>query len=803
MKEAAWILALATCACGCARAQPAAAPPLETAEPAPPTPAPMPKPVAGPSPGIAVAAPEATGPGGMTGTKTPAEWVAAIKVRAAADEPGRELRMLRLAAGRYLTHGCAAKKGAKLSRDRGEVQLREFMSGRGKAILAKLRAGEELAGDEEPYRDVVRAAWLMVGVAAGDKKNKTRGHPYYLADVLSLTKADTDEAKKYVGRAYAHGPSTLYRGYVEGKLDAGDIDDLRLYRLVCASRGVGECQHAYMLGLHPRAPARHKKFPFWGGGYTRNIRRRIVGTPLLDLRLPRMETVRARPGYSDVARSEYGFRYPLRPEGVLEFLEPMAGTRRGKDVKGVPTVEAVMQPPGERDPPGYESFGALTGEKPLLIFANAAEDEPMSWAFGIVPTLLKSYEDAITWRFVTVTIHDWYYASRHWRYFTEESRGYHTQHHSWSEEERARRMTMRLVQHPQHDNVRILIDNNHQHFKDRYASGGGQNQFWLFGTDGVVKHHNGNAFKSMLEINRMECALARLLKSGGAGAMATTGDQLVELPRDPVLAVRGARARSFDDGTVLADWRGGTLRVRLTAHAGVTLDGRTSTRGALKAGDAFTLVCRLGDQKEVRGFTWPQTRTWKRPEKPSTFAIGAASLTVVRKGGAQTTDHDVLEIVKVEGLESIVACGMRAQRDRRLKSALRLEHREGHTYRGGVVKAVDASRRTITVTPWSYDANALSGRRILEKWKDEGTVFYLDEDTKGRHACLERWLAAAGADEMYYLDDAVAYTLNGRFVAGFDDITAGDRVTVRYRTADDSRRPIPVSMLRISRIAGK
>ena len=104
---------------------------------------------------------------------------------------------------------------------------------------------------------------------------------------------------------------------------------------------------------------------------------------------------------------------------------------------------------------------------------------------------------------------------------------------------------MRLIQCPQ---VRVpaLVDTPWHTAKDRYASGGGQNSFWLIDTDCVLVHRNGGPFRPLNEGNAMEHALRQLLAAGGRGVLPREPDHRAFEPVRPTVVLHGASVTAVD-----------------------------------------------------------------------------------------------------------------------------------------------------------------------------------------------------------------------------------------------------------------
>lgn len=768
--------------------------------------------------------------------KTPEQWVAEIKVEANTEQPSEEIQTLRLAAGVYVSNhtGRDTVDHPELKFPDSARRLLAFMNGRGKVILGKLRSEQALTAEEEPYRLVVLGCWLKAG---HDLAGKSKAHELYLHPILLSDEKAKQQSVKFYRQVIEQGLRTLTKGYVERQLSAEDIDRIRLYRM---AKGMQWGEDAFLpssLGIHElRATGRS----YGGHGEQRDIQAARIGKSMLPMRLATLEGVRARATYDDAPMNAYGFRYPFLPEGVLEFLEPMTGYVPGKAVNGNPAV--FIKPEFQTSPPRTEGLpkelllsDMLVG-KPVLLFVNDATDCALEAHIHGVPTILKAWEDRINWSYIQVNIHDTYYASGLFHDYLLNQPGRHPQHHAWSEEERARRIGMRLVQNPQNDNTPVLIDTNYQHFKDLYASCGGSTKYWLFDSKGTARLMVCHTRLLVPTINMMEFGLSQLVASDGKGRLdlphtasdpdrrigadvralvegkgstALWAEPLTYCPEDPILILKDGvvsevSAAGFKVKIMLADGER-TISCRLTSRARVMVDGAvrpSAGLGGLKPGMHVIAKCRFSDLGFKGELEWPKyTYNWSTAPKP-TNRLFFEGLTVTAEQLSNDYDSDTWDMtpVAIDGNGVFPVRWVKASEKEWARDILaEIIPPSDMIWRGGIVQHVDRAKQTISVRPWPYNQEKLDGRHILKQWQDEGREIYLSDIAKARHACVTRWLADEGKDETFYCDDAVVYTLNGLYVADFNDIEVGDRITVRYRVDDDTASVIPASMVRISR----
>jgi hypothetical protein len=792
-------------------------------------------------------------------TRSPEEWVARIKAEAAAEKPSQELQTLRLAAGVYITHGTAQPKDTMDSWSQKYPEsakaLLSFMEGDGKRILAKLRAGQALTAEEEPLRRIVLGCWLKAGY---DLSSKKKAHSLYLHNLLLPDEAAGQEAVEFHEEVTERGTKALVKGYIQRELSAADVDRIRLYRIAQGMRGVGEAFLPMTLGIHEFKAHGHAGAV--SGHRDDDIYLGRLGKPLVPMRLATLEAVRAREAYDDKPRTEYGFRYPFMPEGVLEYLEPITGYMPGQAVGGNPAV--TIKPEFQTRPAeggGEILLSDLTGGKPLLLMINDAVDCALIRHIYGTPTILKAWRDHLDWAYIQVNIHDWYYASVDWRDYLG-GPGLRPQHHAWSEEERARRISQRLVQNPQNDDMRILVDTQHHHVKDLYAAGGGATHYWVFDAAGnaVFKYSHTRCLTPT--INMLEYALSCFVEGGcrdhlelpydttrerrtradfhavlkGRGPTIVPSAPHTIWPQDPVLLIQHSTILDVMDDRFTIKVRLGngehviTCRPTRRAHVEVrTGKGTLSSRALRDAAEGPRPAASLADLKpgmrvvakcrfSAMGFKGnvvhtPYVYNWsKTPKARQTVVFPGMTAQVEQVCDDYGSDYICLTPVELDRGGEVPVFWVRAAEGEKWPEGnwQNLDYVEASPsretlWRGGIVTRTDDATRTIEINPWPYDRERLDGRHILEQWQNEGRTVHLDDVTRARHAAVARWLASEGKPEVYVCDDDVAYTLNGLYVAGFHDIRVGDRVTVRYRVQHDASETIPASMVRVSRVGTK
>lgn len=730
-----------------------------------------------------------------------AQWVEAIRAEAKGEGADPQTQLLRLGAGVYITHRYHGGDDLKTYRyPEAIVALREFMAGPGQGILGKIVSGEELNGDEARYRLIVQALFLWAG------HQQTQASPSPRAFALPLDAGALQRAKAEYTRVVENGRAALRSGYLAGRLTAEEVEAIRLDRIVQGRRGIGECFLPSHLGLHPLATRGTAQD---AGHGVPEIERAQVGQQFFDARLPSLAAVRARAGYSDAPAYRYGFEYPLRPEGVLEFIEPMLGYEPARSAQGQPCVQG--RKPGGPPEEGWEDLSALIGPKPLLLFMNDGVDEPLLRALELVPVTMQAWAEHADWRFVAVNIHDWHFAAGNYNDYLSRD-NWREQHHAWSQEERARRFSMRLVQCP-HVDVPALVDSPAHIVKDRYAAGGGQNSFCLIDSDGTIAYRGGGPFRPLGEANAMEHALSLLLASGGKGTVPRQRDLRVLEPARPVAVLHGGRIAAVDaDGQTLQtqfsgeDGQSWGIECRLSPQVRIELDGELVDGARLQAGDRVQIRRFLGALGPMaRDRLPPRVQPWEKSPEAQVDLAGR-KVTMRRSQDGYVADYDLFTILRCDGDMAVAPRLVRAWRNTApppdTEPNAALWPRRVTLWRGGRVEAVDVQERCIRVKPWPFDTRALTGRKIIGEHRSRGTPLFLDDLATERLACVERWVQNTGQSQTFRLDDAVDFTVNGLLDGGFGDLREGDAVTIRYECRYDGAAEIRPEVVRISRPPG-
>ena len=708
-----------------------------------------------------------------------------------------KIKQLQLAVGVYLTHRQAQASIKRTRFPKSAEALLQYMEEGGRDALHQL-AEEGFPLNEAKTYDPERLLLLGVYIkyGSGHSNPKKKHAALYLDHALQFSAEQTKAAAEFYKKLVNEGQLALKRAYVEQGLSLSDFDLIRQYRIACATKGVGECFLPFHLGLHPDYLT---GIPRGAGHGVGSIQKGAIGKPIPDIAMQKLESVRKRDHYSDLPQVEYGYRYPLLPDGIKEFLEPMPGYEPGPQVKGKPTMQLKDAFKGASVQDGQESLQGLVQDKPVLLFINDAVDAPLTRAIEMMPTLMKAWREHYDWRFIQVNIHDWFYASNAFKDYLEPPRWYN-QHHAWSEEERARRISMRLVQFPQNDNMRIFVDSKHHSVKNRLSSGGGQNSFWLVGTDGLIKYHCGGPFIPMQICNNIEFAMSRL-KAGAGVKCAPANQQLCHVPADPRVVVKGLVVRSINDDQLRVDWETeqGTqaLDLQLTAHPRISVNGVIKSIDDIRQGDVLQVYTRLSDLA-VRDFTMPAIERGKRESAIVEERVGEAVLSLKRICENYRSDADLLMLSAASGLKHVKVCKVQVDQTAK-KNKPGYLWANGHVlWRGGVVTHIDPTRQVLRLKAWGKLTDHLTGINILQQWKEHDYAVHLDASTQKRHALVKEW-SSDGDEIEVFINDFAFMTINGQFSGRFKDVIVGDRLTLRYRLSDAEISPLPVDFIRISR----
>ncbi len=714
-----------------------------------------------------------------------------------AQQNDERLAELQLAAGVYLSNKGARETAEKTGFPGAAAALEQYMAGEGKALLAKVRAGEALTEEEQKYRNVVLAVWYRVGHSAGSdiKKDRELEHEYYLADELDLSADDMRQAYADLGKAREHGIEVLRQAYLDGgMLTAEDLQAIEDLRIAYSGQSISEMYLPAQLGFHPLAPRSKPDGDFsWG----HEVRRQLPGTKVPDVRRATLEAVRERDSYTEIPDFARGFRSLVRPDGVVQYLEVMSGYEM-TEVDGTPVARLPddLTGPGEE---GTVSVQEIVDGKPVLFFHNDPVDLPLTRAIDMVPVVMKAYEDVFDFHFATVGIHDRNYAANRYYEFANPSGSLRVgHHHTWDEEERARRLSVMLVQWPQSDVFPASVDNMFDHTKDRFAGNGGQNRYYLVGHDGVISHENAGPFEATNEFNVAEGAMIRLLENGGTGVVEEADKLPYFAPSDPDLLITSADVTKVDSDGIELSWNGNTFRVEPTEHAHVTLNHELAELSDLQVGDKAIVFSRLSRVMPGVSFEWPDVGH-ERLSEPMALEQDGRTFVGRRLGHMNSMDQHVLLLNDLDGIDVLPGTQIMGLRDQKRHNRQETYANTRIIWRGGRVTAVDPQTREVTVAWHDYDTDGVNGRSILKEWDDEGIEYKLDRDTKRRHEIVETWIEAGSGESKLHVPDHCAITLNGQYQ---DDLVVqpDDFVTARFQLNVMDQETPPTNFLRITRL---
>jgi lysophospholipase L1-like esterase len=168
-----------------------------------------------------------------------------------------EFASIRLAAGWTMMNYSGKKSQA------GEIakelpKLTRWLEKDGYRMLKQILEGKPLAAEEESYRAITLALYLRAGI---DYSKETPLADRALLLDLDRINSGRQACLRYREQVNQAGQMALRKGYLTGRLNAGDVDAIRLYRIAQAQRGVRECFLPAHLALHPMDDGKVRKFP--------------------------------------------------------------------------------------------------------------------------------------------------------------------------------------------------------------------------------------------------------------------------------------------------------------------------------------------------------------------------------------------------------------------------------------------------------------------------------------------------------------------------------------------------------------
>jgi len=475
-----------------------------------------------------------------------------------------------------------------------------------------------------------------------------------------------------------------------------------------------------------------------------------LGDPAPDFTLLRAEAPLASPHYSD--RNPYDPTDVLRPAILREYLLLMQGYEPHPKTPGRAVAKPIAVPEGrEAD---YVTLSSFRGRKPVL-FVLANPTDSWCWHWKMAPVLQPLQDacgDRIAFFFINTTIHDTYMPARD--YF-EPAAARHSAVHDLSLEERARTSKMFHMHWPQ-CTTPYLLDDMAQRTRNAWRDQGGGAYVVLVDLDGrlaYVDYHRdipphwgpkavGFPYEFVtIRMNHLESRLARFAAGGFRYAPA------IETPfpawrRDPEL-----------EGTVAAvDPAAGSLAVKLPKGAQRRFAVAPTTRVTLDGAPARLPDLKPGDRARV---LWPKAQ--RNAEAPTARGIEA---------GRGTLDP--------------------ARR---------------HTvWMGGLITAVDAQSRILTVVRHKLQPETLRGWNFWQQAGDRATPH--DPSTKTRLGTLARWLRETDRTRRFLVDAAVDLFVDGR-AAALSDLKPGRPVGILYPAWQDAAERILPIQIRAYSLGGE
>jgi len=258
----------------------------------------------------------------------------------------------------------------------------EWLRTDGAELQARWLAGETIPEDEARLLWVARAAWIW------------RGDRLLMRRRRGFDPADADEAAcaDYVEKLEQRGSEAMKRGYFGEQLSAEDMVTLREYRILADARILGLPVWPYELGIQERSGARgtpQKYLP--------------LGSPMPDLKWPRMEALLNSPHYTD--RPTRHPRAVMLPDAVEDFLSLFRGYQVRQAADGRRFVVGVPPDPGD-DPENTVALRSFRGRKPVALFVASATDCFWARAVAYLRSIQAAYDEKIEFIWVNIRLWD-------------------------------------------------------------------------------------------------------------------------------------------------------------------------------------------------------------------------------------------------------------------------------------------------------------------------------------------------------------------------------------------------------------
>lgn len=470
------------------------------------------------------------------------------------------------------------------------------------------------------------------------------------------------------------GYSAVVHGYCGMKLARKEVQAIgRLWNILILKSGDDGCYLPRHIGLDRPFdaelfdPATHQ----WPGRAGRGFPADLIGRPLPDILLPRLDAVLARPGFKDLSGRRDDPEPLFRPGATraLPFLGLMRGYEARIDAEtGLTEVTPLLSAQPSIDSAECQRLSELGRGKIVLIATGNVGDPYVNSYLPALAVLKAAYGDRVEFAIVAGAGSAGYKGYRfpfHATFFGERPVKLH------ADIEDVARYCKRWMMNIGNLDVPVLLENEYYHFTEIVQCRYGNDDFTLLDSQGRVAYikgsrRTGGLTPSVLLLNLMETEIQALLANGGRAPADHTADYfnpwelwgrlLVPQPggglkvREDRSAPEGAEY-PFDKSTLSIygdsgrSWFVGRI-VGLDAE-----DGTISVRNAQTDPDPLRWYMAWSQPNVMREEKTPNVREYEkwleRGETPIVFKIGPKTTTWLNGTACVTSDYSVGDRVGV------------------------------------------------------------------------------------------------------------------------------------------------------------
>jgi hypothetical protein len=664
-----------------------------------------------------------------------------------------------------------------------------FMKGPGKRLLATWLADGRVPPDEARYATLIKAAYLHDGYYLF--KKKPYPHPGRILG-LGLDREQQQACLNAYARALDDGKRAMIKGYLEQRLTAADVEAIRLYKLADGMQRIAHVRYLpFRYGLHPYAVGQTNR---------KAGAPQMLGRPLRDLKLPRLEAILHRPAYTDHLDVQYNVSWYVRPEGILEYLLPLTGYEPVETPDG-PACRVKQRlidlAPGEKAADWFRIADAADGKPLVLVVGSPLDRGPMGVGYPLSEVLHRAYGDRVGMVFVGVNLGDVF--GGHDFFTPEVAPFYHDHTHPWSVEERARRLKNWCLSHPA-ATFPHCVDTMEQTAVEAYMASGGCIRHILIGPDGRVAAYVWRNFEMFDGINELERAIRRMLRGeappdGGAYRFR----YITASPPRQTGRLQGCRIETVDASArtlrVACPFASGkaVLTVRADQRCRVTDRGTPADLACLTAGQTVDVTLPLdawlpGERVDID----PNEQYHQR--KTATVERGGRRLVLgIERPGCSGNPRRFIVVYRMQDDTRPPPSVTAARLDKAWTTRPRV-------WLCGTVERVDAASGAVTVRRLPAPANGYAGVRLLRAARKAGAEPQLSDAAAARLAVARQWADNAdGGRYTFALDTAVDVVVNGAFVREAPAMEPGDFVGVCYTAEQQGREVIYPEAIRVTR----